>query len=78
MRLLTDKTALIQAVDKLYNKGGFAYTIGQAALLADQTNLKKLIEAFPEYFMTKTEANIRLVYVKRNDYLLEGQPQRNS
>jgi hypothetical protein len=74
MRLLTDRTALIQAVDKLYNKGGFAYTIGQAALLADQPNLKTLIEAFPEHFITETEAKIRLVYVKRNDNLFERQP----
>jgi hypothetical protein len=77
MRLLTDRTALIQAVDKLCDKGGFAYTIGQAALLADQPNLKILVNAYPHFF-TETEAKIRLVYVRRNDNLLEGQAKRKS
>lgn len=63
MRLLTDRTALIQAVDSLENKGGFAVSLGKAALLADQENLKRLLDAFPEYF-TKHEA-IRLVWTQQ-------------
>jgi hypothetical protein len=31
--------------------GGFAVSLGKTALLADQENLKKLANAFPEYFI---------------------------
>jgi hypothetical protein len=31
--------------------GGFAVSLGKAALLADQENLKKLANSFPEYFI---------------------------
>jgi len=60
MRLLTDRTALIQAVDQLYNRGGFAVKLGETALLADQANLKRLVDAFPEYFIPNRTC-IRLV-----------------
>ena len=63
MRLLNDRTALIQAVESLENRGGFAVSLGKAALLADQENLKRLLDAFPEYF-TKHEA-ITLVWTQR-------------
>jgi hypothetical protein len=63
MRLLTDRTALIQAVDSLENKGGFAVSLGKTALLADQENLRRLLEAFPEHF-TKHEA-IKLVWTQQ-------------
>ena len=59
MRLLTDKTALIQAIDRLHNKGGFAVKLGELALLADQNNLRRIIEAFPEHF--KQEARLRII-----------------
>ena len=62
MRVLTDRTALIQAVERLENKGGFAVSLGKAALLADPDNLKILVEAFPDYF-TKHEA-IRIVWTQ--------------
>jgi len=62
MRVLTDRTALIQAVDRLENKGSFAVSLGKAALIADEENLKKLVEAFPDYF-TKQEA-IRIVWTQ--------------
>jgi hypothetical protein len=62
MRVLTDRTALIQAVDRLENKGGFAVSLGKAALLADPDNLKILIEAFPDYF-TEHKA-IRLIWTQ--------------
>ena len=77
MRLLKDRTALIQAIDKLRNKGGFAVELGKAALLADQNNLKKLVDAFPEFF-TETEAKLRIIYGGRYNHLLEGQAGRNS
>ena len=64
MRVLVDRTALIQAIDRLENKGGFAVSLGKAALLADKENLKRLVEAFPEYF-TKHEA-IRLVWTQQS------------
>jgi hypothetical protein len=43
------------------DKGGFAVSLGQAALLADQDNLKKLITAFPQFFI-EGQAYIRLVH----------------
>jgi hypothetical protein len=33
------------------------------------------VNAYPHFF-TETEAKIRLVYVRRNDNLLEGQAKR--
>ena len=59
MRILTDRTALLQAVDRLDAKGGFANALGKAALLADNENLKRLINAFPEFF--EGQASLRLV-----------------
>lgn len=70
MRILTDRTALIQAVDKMDKKGDFALALGKAALLADQDNLKKLVSIFPELFIEGH--GLRLVY-ERNDHLSEGQ-----
>ncbi len=69
MRVLTDRTALIRAVDNLENKGGFAVSLGKAALLADQDNLRKLVSAFPEYFIEGH--GLRLIY-GRNDHISEG------
>jgi len=63
LRVLTDKTALIKAVDRLSNKGGFAVSLGKCALLADQGNLRKLVNAFPEYFIEQ-EAIIRLIWTQ--------------
>jgi hypothetical protein len=59
MRILTDRTTLLQAVDRLEAKGGFANALGKAALLADNENLKRLINAFPELFETKV--SLRLI-----------------
>jgi len=59
LRILTDRTALLQAVDRLESKGGFADALGKAALLADNENLKRLINAFPEFF--EGQASFRLV-----------------
>ena len=59
MRILTDRMALLQAVDRLEAKGGFADALGKAALLADNENLKRLINAFPEFF--EGQASLRLV-----------------
>lgn len=41
---------LIHMVDGLDRKGGFAKAIGQACLLADEDNLRKLMRTFPEIF----------------------------
>lgn len=50
---------LIRMVDQLEREGGFARALGQACLLADEDNLRKLLEAFPEIL-----GNIRLKLVK--------------
>lgn len=70
MRILTDRTALIQAVDRMDRKGGFARQLGKAALLADQDNLRKLVSAFPELLIEGH--GLRLVY-ERNNNLSERQ-----
>ena len=70
MRILTDRTALIQAVDKMDRIGGFALALGKAALLADQDNLKKLVSTFPELFIEGH--GLRLVY-ERYDNIPKGQ-----
>jgi hypothetical protein len=59
MRILTDRTTLLQAVDRLEVKGGFANALGKAALLADNENLKRLVNAFPELF--EGQASLRLI-----------------
>ena len=69
MRILTDRTALIQAVERMDKNGGFAGQLGKAALLADQDNLRKLVSAFPELFIEGH--GLRLVYERRN-HISEG------
>jgi hypothetical protein len=59
MRILTDRTTLLQAVDRLEARGGFANALGKAALLADNENLKRLVNAFPELF--EGQASLRLI-----------------
>ena len=66
MRVLEDRTALIQAVERLEKEGGFAVSLGKAALLADKTNLRKLVNAFPELFRNESRS-IRLVYERSNN-----------
>jgi hypothetical protein len=51
LRVLTDRDYLIQCVDRMEKMGGFAVSLGKAALLADQDNLRKLANAYPEYFI---------------------------
>lgn len=71
MRILTDRTALIQAVDRMDRMGGFARQLGKAALLADQDNLRKLVSAFPELLIEGH--GLRLIKNERYDHILEGQ-----
>jgi hypothetical protein len=68
MRILTDRTTLIQAVDRMDRQGGFARQLGRAALLADQDNLRRLVNAFPNLFIEGH--GLRLVY-ERNNHLSE-------
>ena len=42
------RNELIKMVDRLDRQGGFARALGQACLLADQENLARLLQAFPE------------------------------
>jgi len=51
LRVLTDRNYLIQCVERMEKMGGFAVSLGKAALLADQDNLRKLANAYPEYFI---------------------------
>lgn len=68
MRILTDRNYLIQVVERMDRLGGFARQLGQAALLADPPNLRKLVMAFPEYFIEGH--GLRLIY-ERNDHIPE-------
>lgn len=68
MRILTDRNYLIQVVERMDRLGGFARQLGQAALLADPPNLRKLVMAFPEYFIEGH--GLRLIY-ERNDHISE-------
>ena len=72
MKILTDRNALIQTVDRMDRLGGFARQLGQAALLADEDNLQRLVGAFPELFYPLIEGHgLRLVY-ECNDHISEG------
>lgn len=53
LEVLHSRDALIRSVERLANKGGFAVTIGKAALLADPDNLRIIVKAFPHYFTTR-------------------------
>ena len=72
MRLLHNKNALIKAVERLSDKGSFAVTIGELALIADDRNLERLVNAFPEYFI-EGRANLKVIIGGRYNNLLEGQ-----
>jgi hypothetical protein len=77
MRILHNKTALIKAVERLSDKGSFAVTIGELALIADDRNLERLVNAFPEYF-TEGRANLKVIQGGRLHYLFEGQTRWDS
>ena len=77
MRILHNKTALIKAVERLANKGSFAVTIGELALIADERNLERLVNAFPEYFI-EGRANLKVIIGGRHNYLFEGQARWDS
>ena len=44
------RNELIHMVDRLDQEGSFAKALGQACLLADEDNLRKLMRTFPEIF----------------------------
>jgi hypothetical protein len=48
--LIMSRNELIHMVDRLDREGGFAKALGQACLLADEDNLRKLMRTFPEIF----------------------------
>jgi hypothetical protein len=50
------RNELIRMVDRLDREGGFARALGQACLIADEDNLIRLIQAFPDLL-----GSIRLV-----------------
>jgi hypothetical protein len=49
--LYIDRNKLIPVIHKLIKQGGFAGRIGEAALLADETNLELLVNTFPKLFI---------------------------
>lgn len=51
---------MIRLVERLDREGGFARALGQALLLADDDNKKKLMETFPEIL----EEKVRLKLIK--------------
>lgn len=54
---------LIRMVDGLDRDGGFAKALGQACLLADDDNLMRLFQAFPEILCRhKIEERVRLAW----------------
>lgn len=44
------RNEIIHMVDRLDREGGFAKALGQACLLADGDNLRRLMRTFPEIF----------------------------
>ena len=46
-----DRNRLMPAMHKLVKQGGFAGRIGEAAMLADETNLELLVNTFPQMFI---------------------------
>ena len=46
-----DRNRLLPVMHKMVKMGGFTGRIGEAALLADETNLEILVNAFPQFFI---------------------------
>ena len=46
-----NRNILIPRIHKMIELGGFAGRIGEAALLADETNLELLVNTFPKLFI---------------------------
>jgi len=55
-----NRNQLIQMVERLDREGGFARSLGQACLLADEDNLNKLLKTFPEIFDRVQESRPKL------------------
>lgn len=72
MRLISDRDALVKNAERLSKMGSFADTIGKLSLIADERNLARLINAFPEFFI-EGQANLKVIYGGRFNHLLERQ-----
>ena len=48
---IINRDRLMPVMHKLVKQGGFAGRIGEAAMLADETNLEILVNAFPQLFI---------------------------
>lgn len=46
-----NRDRLMPVMHKLVKQGGFAGRIGEAAMLADETNLEILVNSFPQLFI---------------------------
>jgi hypothetical protein len=46
-----ERDRLMPVMHKLVKQGGFAGRIGEAAMLADETNLELLVNTFPQMFI---------------------------
>jgi hypothetical protein len=60
MGAMMDRNWLIQCVENLKDKGGFAVELGKATLLADEDNLKIIITNWPELF-PKSQPYLRII-----------------
>lgn len=57
-----NRNQLIQMVERLDREGGFARSLGQACLMADEGNLNKLLQTFPEIFdRVRDKPQLRIV-----------------
>ncbi len=57
-----NRNQLIQMVERLDREGGFARSLGQACLYADEKNLAKLLQTFPEIFdRVRDKPQLRIV-----------------
>ena len=46
-----DRNRLMPVMHKMVKQGGFWGRIGEAAMLADESNLERLVKAYPEKFI---------------------------
>jgi hypothetical protein len=56
-----DRNRLMPVMHQLVKQGGFWGRIGEAAMLADESNLERLVKAYPEKFIEGQALKKRLL-----------------
>jgi hypothetical protein len=56
-----DRNRLMPVMHQLVKQGGFWGRIGEAAMLADESNLERLVKAYPEKFIEGQTLKKRLL-----------------